>query len=825
MLRSWFSRGGDNSNKVDIAVPKTETNPSTDSGEDADADFWMTCLDDKENGAAGIPTPLSPESRRKRGPNIRSPEGTALAEKDENSNPLLSTKSEEENIVHQIFGQEHPASNAAPPYAASDESCAAGGSQTNGANEKTKASAGSNTTASTQHKQVAEDKDPYEWAYKVWRKKGLMNEKKVPLQATSSNVQRPKVSRSNSSSIQVIIEGFEDKATQFEALVTPRESFVNLQFNESKRGRLSLPAMPVAAKKEEEDHETFANILSQWRTKSDDKPNAHFLSPEQVITPWGTLLVPDNEVASPVPQKEVEQPQSPLQSPKSNKSDQEAQTRRPFISQASKLKDQFIKQRLQARARSRGRERTLSGEEGQQEARSHFHRNRSPPKSRSDFKTAVQQVLRRVEASPGLRSVSAPRPRYTSPLSGSRHTGNEASAKRPPLEVLPSEKTSVTLSKIANQSQLLGAKPAVQPRSHLRSMSVPRSLTKRERLPKSPDLQSEEALEKKIRGEFGGMRLSERKDPPERQGVLRVQDLLPQGSTFSVYGDETSPFPSQVEIYADDGGMSIADSKLTDMRTDCDSMDASVCPSFAGDSPWTRKVVSKLAKAQDGVDNQKPLDRPWHHDKLVNSIGNMKATEDGPCRCTTTVFSDKDELIDFFLPLMGAGCTCGKRPQGLRNPEEPTTLGNILRPWQVDFLAGFGIYRGDQMVKAHHRSAGAMSSALREYRKKKGLSPFRTKSCAMALQIWSKTSKAFVRSIRNQLTSGTKELKLPNTLYIISSFLEKLPVDGGAAMSSTASAASSSAGWSVTHSRTPPPLRRRRQTYTAARSSPMNLDY
>ena len=59
----------------------------------------------------------------------------------------------------------------------------------------------------------------------------------------------------------------------------------------------------------------------------------------------------------------------------------------------------------------------------------------------------------------------------------------------------------------------------------------------------------------------------------------------------------------------------------------------------------------------------------------------------------------------------------------------------------------------------------------------------------MALQIWSKTSKTFVRSIRDQLaalwnTSNMThsdddkiELKVPNTLYILSSFMDKVQHD------------------------------------------------
>ena len=181
-------------------------------------------------------------------------------------------------------------------------------------------------------------------------------------------------------------------------------------------------------------------------------------------------------------------------------------------------------------------------------------------------------------------------------------------------------------------------------------------------------------------------------------------------------------------------------------------------------------------------------DRPWRRDMVIRKVdsygcSSIEPTLGGECNCSQSIFSGNNELIDFYLPLMGMACTCGnsKQSKQLRNPEEPTSLENILRPWQVDFLAAFGISRGDQLVKAHHRSAKALANAMRKYRKKIDLPPFRTKSCGMALAIWAKTSKAFVRSIRKQLLQGNTDdncdLKVPNTLYILSSFLEKIHQD------------------------------------------------
>jgi hypothetical protein len=212
-------------------------------------------------------------------------------------------------------------------------------------------------------------------------------------------------------------------------------------------------------------------------------------------------------------------------------------------------------------------------------------------------------------------------------------------------------------------------------------------------------------------------------------------------------------------------------------------------------SPFTTRIVRSLEKTYNQADEVRSpaetnfADRPWRRDSLVARVDRFqdKACQ---CVCSESVFSGNDVMIDFFLPLMGTACTCGQKQPGLVEPEDPTSLTNILRPWQVEFLGSFGIYRGDELVKANHRSAQALAAALRKYRKRMGMTPFRTKSCGMALQIWSKTSKAFVRSIRSQMKAtetgeeggGVKllqarELRLPNALYIVSAFLDSMPSD------------------------------------------------
>jgi hypothetical protein len=153
-----------------------------------------------------------------------------------------------------------------------------------------------------------------------------------------------------------------------------------------------------------------------------------------------------------------------------------------------------------------------------------------------------------------------------------------------------------------------------------------------------------------------------------------------------------------------------------------------------------------------------------------------RMTEYVRCECSNSVFTGNDDLISFFLPQMGMACTCGRQNRGLVNPEVPTAIENVLRPWQVEFLKSFGIHRGEQLVKARHRSADIMAKALRRWRQKKGMAPFKTSSCGMAIDIWAKTCKAYVRSIRKQMNSGNQVLvRQPDVVRELSHFLSDLP--------------------------------------------------
>ena len=121
---------------------------------------------------------------------------------------------------------------------------------------------------------------------------------------------------------------------------------------------------------------------------------------------------------------------------------------------------------------------------------------------------------------------------------------------------------------------------------------------------------------------------------------------------------------------------------------------------------------------------------------LDSLAGNRHGDEMGEfsvqCECSQSVFSGNDDLISFFLPQMGMACSCGRQRRGLIKPEDPTAIENVLRPWQCEFLQSFGIQRGEQLVKARHRSGDILARALRQWRKKYDMVPFKTSSCGMA---------------------------------------------------------------------------------------------
>jgi hypothetical protein len=783
----------------------------------------------------------------------------------------------------------------------------------------------------------------FEWAYNVWKSKGLMKTSsprfeyvKDRRKSSGGKSKRTSTGSYNSSAHKSVdlykLESPGEELIDPECLVTPTDSpstfgFQDLHDNhtpepapvKSANDRRSFPLSRPSVKKLQEG-KSFANVMQMWKKKSDDKPNSHFLSPEQNIpasdykvlsaeqkraaatakgqfdrndvvkmkyhnraTPHAPLVSVTSMVSTVSSQLtgatsyEADHPlklnESDSQSvfsmsdnrsfmtsdgsrdgtesgsvtlrylrPKKDVGEQHAQRRSPPV-RGTSIDEQLmmpLPRRMSSGGRSKSRRaasqrrRRLSdtmipphlGQSGDSSdfskatsPRDHFRRNKSPPKSRGDYKSVVQTFLGQVNehSRDDTSHTSHTPPRE--PRTNFNHM--------PPLPEAGGIQEEVRLESII-------------PVAATASMNSYRL----HQQPYSYDLSQNQSCESS--SSFGGGSFSWRFDSLSQnqssESVLEinkfpftlaaVDETIPSSGPMiksrGVACDSTTQQKQRfgvkiggrcfgrvhgqvsAEESGEDSGFVGADTsrsreanaagntsptapiprnRVTPRDVQHLTKSAPVASPIPEDYPWTKHILQNLDDSQEDQRQISPREdskeRPWRSDLVferVCHIGDHHSTMSennttGQCNCASSVFSGNDELIEFFLPQMGMACTCGRRPSGLVNAAEPTALENILRPWQVVFLAGFGIHRGDQLVKAHHRSANALASALRQYRRKQDMTPFRTKSCGMALQIWAKTCKAYVRSIRKQLTLGTTELKVPNTLYILSSFLERMHED------------------------------------------------
>jgi hypothetical protein len=154
-------------------------------------------------------------------------------------------------------------------------------------------------------------------------------------------------------------------------------------------------------------------------------------------------------------------------------------------------------------------------------------------------------------------------------------------------------------------------------------------------------------------------------------------------------------------------------------------------------------------------------------------VSSASTDDDIPCTCTQSAFSGNDELMEFFLPKLGMAHTCGRRNPPILIDSDPIGLHHILRPWQVDFLRSCDIYRGDQLVKACKNRAGSLAGAMRKWRLDRNMSCPRSVSCGMALHIWSRTCKYYVRTIRRQMADGMVEVEPPTLGDVMTTCVDK----------------------------------------------------
>ena len=138
---------------------------------------------------------------------------------------------------------------------------------------------------------------------------------------------------------------------------------------------------------------------------------------------------------------------------------------------------------------------------------------------------------------------------------------------------------------------------------------------------------------------------------------------------------------------------------------------------------------------------------------VISNIDKMNVEEQA-CPCQTSVLSNKPEHVEFYLPKLGIMCSCGRRQEVSLKGNDPCALSNILRDWQVEFLAGVGIHTAVDMLHASTQRSKILAKEMRQWRKEKGMLSVRTKSCQVALRIWARTCKAVVKAVREDMARG-----------------------------------------------------------------------
>jgi hypothetical protein len=82
-----------------------------------------------------------------------------------------------------------------------------------------------------------------------------------------------------------------------------------------------------------------------------------------------------------------------------------------------------------------------------------------------------------------------------------------------------------------------------------------------------------------------------------------------------------------------------------------------------------------------------------------------------------------------------------------------------LRTWQVSFLGDIGIFTAKDLIYRQKTDAIEIAKSLKKYRHLKKMKPVRTKSCLIALQIWSKTAQTVLHSNNSDIVRQGTEVK------------------------------------------------------------------
>ena len=233
---------------------------------------------------------------------------------------------------------------------------------------------------------------------------------------------------------------------------------------------------------------------------------------------------------------------------------------------------------------------------------------------------------------------------------------------------------------------------------------------------------------------------------------------------------------------------SIASSQSVDSTNYLDSAENSIASFESSNTKSSKKSMSKKLKTKLGLSKGSkkskanrlpPSGMPKPGGILPRDSQQAKITMDGLiagaamaqaigeemgneiCTCTSPIFGENAKEMEFYLPkISDSACTCGKgMPEDLSiKGGDYFALENILRPWQVEFLATVGIKSAKELINVSEAQKGSIYSAMKRYRKRIAADagkPVKTQHCAVALHIWIKTCKT---ALKNELEGTGPDL-------------------------------------------------------------------
>jgi hypothetical protein len=606
---------------------------------------------------------------------------------------------------------------------------------------------------------TSNDED-YTWAYEVWRRKGLLQDGRPSPAKVVMDDPKPKEN-------QETFLADNTKKKTYNPQEWLEDSVCNKGYSRKPackiKERKSLPIMSVYMAKHAEDNNkaAFASILNRWRLVSDDKPCSHFLSPESQRSHFGKTKTENDSIALKLGQRDGRSfSQDRVRLSDTNHSDMNRDTTateksiskyygvlessKPSKTPASCTHESDISKVM---VESKSLDKIPSGvQTATQEKKpniettqplsktissnvSLMQRSRMrTPKSRKDFKTVVREFLKDTETEhEKARSKSVPplyRKKMAIPVSNSESPEEILKALvRPTISVVVSANKNISESE-ARRSQRSKSLPRLRENSQMaESLTNLRPKLTKEYSNDQSQIMPIDEIQVKTRSR-------------------RVLDLLDKSknSTNSLMDSDKEPMASPINA--------------TNYCVLLQSLDE------PNDSLHVYQPCKDSSPKSHISERTKNTDDGSHTTQTSRHVESVRKSFE-ICRCSSSLFSGNNELVEFYLPLTGTACGCGQRQPGLRRPDEPSSLANILRPWQVEFLGSYGIFLGDQLVKAHHRSARDLANALYRYRKRNNMRIFDVKTCSSALKV--RTAVHFFES--DNIARLNSQTFLPSFVY------------------------------------------------------------